>query len=285
MTLHTFRALAVASVLAFVPLNGCRPSAAKTRPVHALPVSLRAAQPVGSNAGAAHAPTFDSASLAIVHISALPLYKQAQQACAAKQYSHAANLLLKLSHTPGLSPEETAFCFTLVNVCRKDAGLPPVRDRNSERNGHAPLPNTQRPFRYAFGAGSTPNTASEADCGPRALAIVCAQLGVKTDLAALRTAAGTTKDGTTMEGLAEAAKSLGLKIDGIQAGREALSHTQMPAIAWYRGNHFVAVLELESGPGDEGTARIHDPNETTETTISQEILLRRSSGYFLLVHH
>jgi ATP-binding cassette subfamily B protein len=113
---------------------------------------------------------------------------------------------------------------------------------------------------------------------------VATYLGVKTDPDALRKAAGTTKDGTTMEGLAKAAQSLGLKAEGIQTGRDALAHMQMPAIAWC-GNHYIGVLEIKGGPGDAGTARIHDPNKANEETVTQEFLLRRSQGgYLLLVH-
>jgi ABC-type bacteriocin/lantibiotic exporter with double-glycine peptidase domain len=88
-----------------------------------------------------------------------------------------------------------------------------------------------------------------------------------------------------MEGLAKAAQGLGLKAEGIQTGREALPRIQLPAIAWYRGNHYVAVLELKGRPGDAGTAVIHDPNDPDTSVISQEILLRRSSGYLLLFHY
>jgi ABC-type bacteriocin/lantibiotic exporter with double-glycine peptidase domain len=87
-----------------------------------------------------------------------------------------------------------------------------------------------------------------------------------------------------MEGLANAAQGLGLKAEGIQTGRDALAHIQTPAVAWC-GNHFIAILEISGGPGDAGTARIHDPNNTNEETITQEALLRRSEGGYLLMVH
>ena len=182
----------------------------------------------------------------IAQVRELPLYKEAEQACAAKRYPYAADLLLKLYHSPGLSPEESAFCLTQLAVCRKDAGLPPRPDTVSFQHTvkgkqQQVLPNTE--YR-------TPNTGTDADCGPRALAIVCAQLKIRIDLDALRIAAGTTRDGTTMEGLAIAARTLGLKTEGVQVGRDALAQLQMPAIAWFHGNHFVAVLALNRGAGD-----------------------------------
>ena len=88
-----------------------------------------------------------------------------------------------------------------------------------------------------------------------------------------------------MEGLAKAAKSVGLQPEGVQMSREALAEAPMPAIAWvreerYPDGHYLAVLSIE-GSGEKATATIHDPN-AGEETISQETLLRRSNGYLLL---
>ena len=126
-------------------------------------------------------------------------------------------------------------------------------------------------------------TPTDADCGPRALAIICDKLGVRTDLASLTRAAGIDSKGASMEGLAAAAKSVGLVVEGVQTGRDALPTLQLPAVAWWQGNHYVALLAL-SGKGDAGTATIHDPNKIYEETISQEAFLRKSAGYLLLVH-
>jgi ABC-type bacteriocin/lantibiotic exporter with double-glycine peptidase domain len=95
--------------------------------------------------------------------------------------------------------------------------------------------------------------------------------------------AGTTEKGTSLEGLAKAAKALGLKAEGVQVSREALARIEMPAIAWVNGNHYIAALSVR-GEGDQGTALIHDPNAAREQTIPQEQLLRQCSGYLLLVH-
>jgi len=83
-----------------------------------------------------------------------------------------------------------------------------------------------------------------------------------------------------MTGLKHAAEGLHLKAEGVQASREALPDVATPALAWSRGNHFVAVLSL-TGRGETGTATIHDPNEASEKVISQESLLQSCSGYLL----
>lgn len=268
-TMHRRIVTVIGSFACSLLLAGCSHTA--SAPHHVLPVIARSVAPEISPTNSKPAPAPDPAALAMVHVRELPLYKEAQQSCASRNYSHAADLLLKLSRTPNLSLEEIKFCLTQVDVCRKDAGVSPLPQSTNKlavtADHRPPATNTQL-----------------ADCGPRALASICEQLAVPTDLAALRKAAGTTKDGTTMEGLAAAAKSVGLKTEGVQTGRDALPHLQMPAIAW-TGNHYIAVLALHGGPGDAGSARIHDPNDSNETTISQESLLRRSyGGYLLLVH-
>jgi len=112
---------------------------------------------------------------------------------------------------------------------------------------------------------------------------VCEKLGVKADLDMLRQKAGITATGTSLQGLAQAAQSLGLKAEGVQLSREALAEAKMPALAWVNGNHFIAVLSL-TGSGENGRAVIHDPNQPTDLTVSQEQLLRWCSGYLLLLH-
>ena len=105
---------------------------------------------------------------------------------------------------------------------------------------------------------------------------------MKTTLPQLRQLAGTTAGGTSLAGLQQAAKQAGLKAEGVQVSREALPDVDMPALAYVNGNHFVVVLNVQ-GRGENGTARIHDPNKAEEETMSQERLLRLCSGYLLLV--
>jgi hypothetical protein len=190
------------------------------------------------------------------------LYQQAEQACAQKQYLHAAHLLERLCATPGLSAAEVAFCRQQRNICLRDAGVLP-----------ASAPTSTTPV-------LPPATA---DCGPRALALVCQQLGVSVSVERLRPLAATTQKGTSLEGLAKAARALGLKAEGVQVSREALAEIETPAVAWVNGNHYISVQSVK-GEGEQGTAVIHDPNAASEQTIPQEQLLRQCSGYLLLVH-
>ncbi|HZP81335.1 MAG TPA: cysteine peptidase family C39 domain-containing protein [Chthonomonadaceae bacterium] len=121
-----------------------------------------------------------------------------------------------------------------------------------------------------------------ADCGPRALALVCQSLGVSVSIERLRDLAGTTSAGTTLAGLAKAAKVVGLKAEGVQINQEALPNVKLPAVGWINRSHFVAVLNVLSR-GKDGMVTIHDPDFTAEETISQDQLLRMGGGYLLLI--
>lgn len=123
-----------------------------------------------------------------------------------------------------------------------------------------------------------PRSPEQADCGPRALLIVCEKLGVGANLDELRRLAGTTGTGTTMEGLAKAARANGLVAEGVQMNRAALSALDRPAIAWVGGDHYVAVLGVH-----DGKAEARDPNVASPTSMPVEELLRRSGGVVLRV--
>lgn len=262
------RSVFLLSVACAIFLAGCR--SFPTSSQHALPVTVRAAVPAAATATVVQDA---SAPVGSAGLRSNPLYLKAEAACKSHNYAKAARLLTDLSKSPQISTADHAFCLSQVDICRKDAGLPPLSSHVSPASQAVPTPIV----------AARPASSSDADCGPRALLSVCKALGVYADLPALRQAAGTTTEGTTMEGLAAAAKSLGLQTDGVQTGREALPKLRLPAIAWCNRGHFIAVLKL-SGSGETGTATIRDPNEAHEETISQEVLLRRSGGYLLLVH-
>lgn len=115
-----------------------------------------------------------------------------------------------------------------------------------------------------------------ADCGPRALFLICQEQGVLSSLAELRRTAGTTVKGTTLAGLAKAAKAQGWKAAGVQVDRQALAQMSGPAIAWIDGDHYIAVLSVS---GD--TATVHDPNKPQKEEMALDDLLRRCGGIVL----
>jgi ABC-type bacteriocin/lantibiotic exporter with double-glycine peptidase domain len=101
-------------------------------------------------------------------------------------------------------------------------------------------------------------------------------MDVPATLQELTRAAGTTPQGTTLAGLARAAKRHGLKASGVQMDLPALANLSSPAIAWMDGSHYVAVLRVN---GD--TATIHDPNKPGKEDLPLRDLLGRSGGILL----
>jgi ABC-type bacteriocin/lantibiotic exporter with double-glycine peptidase domain len=88
--------------------------------------------------------------------------------------------------------------------------------------------------------------------------------------------AGTNRFGTTLAGLERAAEAAGLRAEAVQMDLPALRTMEGMGIAWVDGDHYAAVMSIR---GDE--ARIHDPNQPAEETISTARLLRRSGGIVL----
>ncbi len=79
-----------------------------------------------------------------------------------------------------------------------------------------------------------------------------------------------------MQGLARAAKSIGLKAQGVQMDRQAVEQISDPAIVWYDGNHYLALLSVN---GEQAT--VHDPNKSNEEILPVNELLGRSEGFLL----
>ena len=255
--------------IALVLSAGCSRS---VTPTHTTSIAAASGRGTASPAVAA-APSAEQ--LAIAHVHTFPLYQQAEAACKAQRYKQAAALLHQLTTTPTLTVDERAFVIQQQALCRKDAGLP--------SSSNASIPERTPSVRTIATASHPLVSTADLNCGPRALLLVCRQLGVRTTVEALSKQAGTNAQGTSLEGLAIAAKSVGLKAEGVQVSREALPKTDTPALAYVNGNHFVALLSLH-GSGENATATIHDPNAAGEETISQERLLRLCSGYLLLLH-
>ncbi len=199
-----------------------------------------------------------SSTSAISRIHSDPLYRQAEACCRQHRYLQAAHLLQRLANQPGLSLEAVDFVRRQRNICLRDAGQKVFTTEDTEE---------YRGKTLSLSSAVRAVAPAEADCGPRALRLVCQQFGIEVSLSKLRQLAGTTAQGTSMAGLATAAKAVGMKAEGVQTGRDALPELDMPALAYVNGNHFLAVLSLQ-GSGDEGIATIHDPNRAAEETIS-----------------
>jgi hypothetical protein len=197
-------------------------------------------------------------------VSRIPEFRKAEDEFTAGHFAQAASLMERVERNNSLSTAELRWLREQRNVCLKRAGRPAVE-----------LPAEVRPAAF-----SGARTVRQADCGPRALAIAAARMGVRAPLERLTKLAGTTRFGTTMEGLAGAAKAIGLRAEGVQVDRQGLADLGTPAIAWMDRNHYAAVLSVKGDPED-GTAMVHDPNRREPQEVPQAQLMAESGGYLL----
>ena len=197
-------------------------------------------------------------------VRSLPEYKKATALFAQGDKAGAKLALEALLKTPNLSPTDTAFLKTQIGI------IAPLTPASNPSPGPFPVPG-----KGSFGLG---------DCGPRALLLAAGELGVKADVATLAKAAGTDANGTNLEGLVKAAKTIGLKAEGVQMDRDALARLATPAVAWWEGNHFVAVLRIsENAFTGEVSALVHDPNEKEAKPLPLDKLLAQSGGILLVL--
>jgi hypothetical protein len=205
-----------------------------------------------------------SHSVEALSVQQFAAYQEAVQLYARHDYRGALAALDRLEAVPGRTAADRAFLERQREICEAAQGGGVRVFTHS--GGQATTPSPQRVLR----------TAEQADCGPRALLIVCRKLGIAATLADLRQKASTTGGGTTLAGLAKAARAEGLKPEGIHVDRDALANLSSTALAWVDGDHYLAVLSVD---GDQAT--IHDPNKRDEETIPTDDLLRRSGGILL----
>lgn len=180
----------------------------------------------------------------------------------AGEYRAALAQIQTLSRKPDLSPADRLFLERQEAICRAALGKGSPTSPTAQ-----PTPATPKPRPIL------------ADCGPRALHFVCRELGVPASLSALTEVAGTTTGaGSSLLGLARAAKSVGLSARGVQVDADALRRAPMPALAWVDGDHFVAVTRIK-----DDSATVHDPNTNGKEEVALDTLLRRSGGILLLL--
>lgn len=195
----------------------------------------------------------------------LPEYQKAVSLFSRGDKSGAKRVLATLLQRPKLSPEERAYLEMQRARC-EEASLHPSESATDKK----PLV-----------AAATPGRGN---CGPRALQLAAQALGRSCSLEKLTQQANPDTQGTSLAGLRTAALSVGLKATGVQVDREALARLKTPAVAWWQGNHFVAVLKVHQSPWD-GTrsALLHDPNEKEARTVPLDTLLAQSGGILLVL--
>ncbi|TMV48650.1 cyclic nucleotide-binding domain-containing protein [Paenibacillus mesophilus] len=104
----------------------------------------------------------------------------------------------------------------------------------------------KRPARFRFYLRKYPIRLqqNEMDCGPACLAMVMAYYGSRMPIVRIREQTEMSRSGSTLYGLTETAESLGLAAQGFTTQLDTLSRMKLPAIAHWKGEHFIVVYEV-----------------------------------------
>lgn len=99
----------------------------------------------------------------------------------------------------------------------------------------------------------------------------------------LRELAGTTQAGTTLWGLVQAAKQLGLEAKGFETDLEGLKQLELPAVLHWEHNHYVVLEKLEAKRvliADPKVGRYRLPDEQFGTKWTGKVLWLRPGETF-----
>ncbi|TRZ40776.1 cysteine peptidase family C39 domain-containing protein, partial [Robertkochia marina] len=83
------------------------------------------------------------------------------------------------------------------------------------------------------------------DCGPTCLRIISKYYGKIITLQEIRDLAETSREGSNLMKLSDAAEAIGFKSIGVKIDFEKLSHAPLPLIIHWKRNHFVVVYKVK----------------------------------------
>ncbi len=99
------------------------------------------------------------------------------------------------------------------------------------------------------------------DCGPTCLRIVAKHYGKTIPLQQIRRLSETTREGSSLLGLSDAAENLGFRSMGVQVNFKTLAEeVPLPCIVHWNNQHFVVVYEISGGQNRAQTIKISDPS-------------------------
>ena len=105
------------------------------------------------------------------------------------------------------------------------------------------------------------------DCGPTALRIVAKHYGNYVSLEKLRALAETTRLGSSLQGITNAAEAIGLRTLPAKISLQQLQEAPLPAVLHWNKNHFVVLYKIK-----KGSYYISDPAYGLITYTKEEFL-------------
>ena len=107
------------------------------------------------------------------------------------------------------------------------------------------------------------------DCGPTCIKIIAKYYNKNVNIQDLRNLSETTREGSTLLGLSEAAEKIGFHTIGVKISLETLNETPLPCILHWNKNHYVVLYKIK-----KGIYYISDPSHGLLQYNEDELLIR-----------
>ncbi|WP_447635028.1 peptidase domain-containing ABC transporter [Flavobacterium microcysteis] len=89
--------------------------------------------------------------------------------------------------------------------------------------------------------------ADQKDCGPTSLKIIAKYHGKNINIQKLRSLSETTREGSNLLSLSEAAEKIGFRTLGVRLSLEKLEEAPLPCILHWNNNHYVVLYKIKKG--------------------------------------
>lgn len=122
------------------------------------------------------------------------------------------------------------------------------------------------------------NQPDSKDCGPTCLRMISKHYGKNITLSQLRNLSETTREGSTLLGISEAAEKIGFRSLGVKIAVNQLLEAPLPCVLHWHGNHYVVLYDIQpAGSGwfsnkKEALFYISDPAHGLLTYTQSEFL-------------
>lgn len=84
------------------------------------------------------------------------------------------------------------------------------------------------------------------DCGPTCLKIIAKHYGKTLNIQQLRSLSETTREGSNLLNLSEAAEQIGFRTLGVKLSLEKLKEAPLPCVLHWNANHYVVLYKVKS---------------------------------------
>ncbi|MEK6153678.1 peptidase domain-containing ABC transporter [Flavobacteriaceae bacterium 3-367] len=109
--------------------------------------------------------------------------------------------------------------------------------------------------------------ADQKDCGPTCIKIIAKHYGKIINIQNLRNLSETTREGSSMLGLSEAAEKIGFHTVGVRLNYKKLSEVVLPCIVHWNKSHFVVLYKIK-----KNTVYISDPDHGLVKLLPEEFI-------------